>query len=74
MNAKLQEANNLLDRTKRCNWLVMLSEVTLCLTIPNSALYFKDLEDTINISYLLHKMDSILIIQQFNYVKELKKY
>jgi hypothetical protein len=73
MNAKLEEANNLLDRTKRHKKLQFVGDAKRGYIIfdkTNTALYFKDLQDTTDISYLLQKVDSILIIQKFNYDKK----
>jgi hypothetical protein len=73
MNAKLEEANNLLDRTKRHKKIQFVGDAKrgyIMFDNTNSALYFKDLEDTTDIVYLLQKVDSILIIQKFNYVKK----
>lgn len=73
MKAKLEEANNLLDRTKRYKKIQFVGDAKrgyIMFDNTNTALYFKDLQDTTDISYLLQKVDSILIIQKFNYVKK----
>lgn len=73
MNAKLEEANNLLDRTKRHKKLQFVGDAKrgyIMFDNTNSALFFKDLEDTTDIAYLLQKVDSILITKKFNYVKK----
>lgn len=73
MNAKLEEANNLIDRTKihrKAQFVGDAKRGYIMFDNSNSALYFKDLEDTTDISYLLQKVDSILILQRFNYDKQ----
>lgn len=73
MNAKLDEANNLLERTKRYKKLQLVGDAKrgyIMFDNSNSVLYFKDLKDTTDISYLLQKVDSILVIQKFNSVKK----
>jgi Na+/H+ antiporter NhaB len=73
INAKLLEANNLLDRMKRHKKMQLVGDAKrgyIMFDNSNSALYFKDLQDTTDISYLLQKVDSILVIQKFNYVKK----
>ena len=72
INAKLEEANNLLDRAKRHRKAQLVGDAKrgyIMFDNSNSALYFKDLEDTTDIAYLLQKVDSILILQKINYVK-----
>ena len=67
MNAKLEEANNLLDRTKRHKKIQFVGDAKrgyIMFDNSNSVLYFNDLQDTTDISYLLQKVDSILIIQK----------
>ena len=73
MNAKLKEADNLLDRTKRHRKVQFVGDDKrgyIMFDNSSSVLYFKDLEDTTDIAYLLQKMDSIIVIQKFNFVKK----
>lgn len=72
MNAKLEEANNLLDRTKRHKKIQFVGDAKrgyIMFDNSNSALYFNDLQDTTDIAYLLQKVDSILIIHKLSNTK-----
>lgn len=73
MSAKLEEANNLLETTKRHSKVQFVGNAKrgyIMFDNSNSAFYFKVLQDTTDISYLLKKMDSIIVIQKFYFVKK----
>ncbi|WP_146199263.1 hypothetical protein [Arcicella aurantiaca] len=73
MKGKLEEANKLFDSMRKRRKVQFIGDAKrgyIMFDNSNTTLYFKKLEDTNNIAYLLQKVDSILAIQQFNHIKK----